>query len=158
METDTRRTVMRMFNYGLFVLTSKSGENFTASTVTWVSQASFEPLLISVAIRNNSSTLKTLQSRGEFLLHLLGVGQKNVAAAFFKPATVAGDRLNGIHFSLDANDLPEINNVPACLACRVAGSICRGDHTLILGEVYNIKQSDNAQLLDLHSTGWHYGG
>ncbi|NOZ08779.1 MAG: flavin reductase family protein [FCB group bacterium] len=158
MDTETRKAVMRMFNYGLFVLTSKSEEKVTASTVTWVSQASFEPLLISVAIRNSSTTLETVQARGEFLLHLLGRDQKEAAAACFKATVVEENRINGLPFKPDDNDLPELENAAARLSCRVAGSLCRGDHTLILGEVYSIKQLNRAPLLDLHSTGWHYGG
>jgi len=147
-----------MFNYGLYVLTTKSENLYSASTVTWIAQASFEPLLISVAIRNESSTLDILNRRQEFVLHLLGKEQKELAAAFFKSTVVDGNSLNGVPFVLDENDLPLIESVAARLTCKLTGSLCKGDHTLFLAEIRDIDLLDEMPLIDLQSTGWHYGG
>jgi len=41
MDEKFRRQALRMFSYGVYILTSKFGDNYCAATVTWVSQASF---------------------------------------------------------------------------------------------------------------------
>ncbi len=50
MNEDSKKTALRMIPYGMYVLTTKSGqgEDVDAATVNWVTQTSFSPPLIAV--------------------------------------------------------------------------------------------------------------
>ena len=85
MEEKCKKQALRMFSYGVYVLTSENDGDYCVSTITWVSQASFEPPLISVCIKRGSASYEIVKKRGEFILHLLGENQKNMALSFFKP-------------------------------------------------------------------------
>ena len=79
MDVEFRKKALRMISYGVYVITSKYADQYSASTITWVSQASFEPPMISICLKNKSNSYQIVKKREEFLLHLLGEDQKNMA-------------------------------------------------------------------------------
>lgn len=152
-----RKQSLRMFSYGVYVLSSMNEGEYCVSTVTWVSQASFEPPLISVCIKRGSASYKIVKKRGEFILHLLGENQKDMASSFFKPTLLEHSKLNGHKFKLH-NELPLLNEVPAYLHCKVIEVLEDGDHPLFLAEVIDAKINYKSKPLELRKTDWSYGG
>ena len=94
MEEKCKKQALRMFSYGVYVLTSENEGDYCASTITWVSQSSFEPPLISVCIKRGSVSYEIVKKRGKFFLHLLGENQKDMALSFFKPTILEHGKLN----------------------------------------------------------------
>ena len=152
-----RQKSLRMFSYGVYILSSVNEGEYCVSTVTWVSQASFEPPMISVCIKRNSASYEIVKKRGEFILHLLGDNQKELASTFFKPTIFENEKLNGQEFSL-GNNLPLLKNIPAYIQCKVVEILENGDHPLFLAEVVDAKINNDSKPLELRKTGWTYGG
>ena len=152
-----RQQSLRMFSYGVYILSSVNEGEYCVSTITWVSQASFEPPMISVCIKRNSASYEIVKKRGEFILHLLGDNQKELASTFFKPTIFENEKLNGQEFSL-ANNLPLLKDIPAYIQCKVVEILENGDHPLFLAEVVDAKINNNSDPLELRKTGWTYGG
>ena len=157
MDQKERKIVLRMISYGVYILTSKIGSEVSAATVTWVSQTSFEPPMLSVCIKRDSGSYKVIKERGEFLLHMLGENQKELAATFLKPSEVKKDRINGEKYEIK-NDLPLITATPAYIRCDVLEIIEKGDHPVFLAEVIEVKVKEDVVPLELRKTGWSYGG
>ena len=157
MDKKFRKQALRMFSYGVYILTSKFEDNYCAATVTWVSQASFEPPLISVCIKRDSASYTVVKERGEFLLHILGENQKELAAFFFKQTTLENGLINEQEYHLQDN-LPLLAAVPAYLKCKVVAIMEKGDHPLFLAEVKNAVVQKTLDPLELRTTGWNYGG
>jgi flavin reductase (DIM6/NTAB) family NADH-FMN oxidoreductase RutF len=85
MDTDAKKTALRMIPYGLYVLTAEDGEgNVAAATVNWVTQTSFEPPLVAVGVKVDSGAHALIKATGAFALNVLGKGQQGQAYAFFK--------------------------------------------------------------------------
>jgi len=152
-----RQQSLRMFSYGVYILSSVNEGEYCVSTITWVSQASFEPPMISVCIKRNSASYEIVKKRGEFILHLLGDNQKELASTFFKPTIFENEKLNGQEFSL-ANNLPLLKDIPAYIQCKVVEILENGDHPLFLAEVVDAKINNDSDPLELRKTGWTYGG
>ena len=152
-----RQQSLRMFSYGVYILSSVNEGEYCVSTITWVSQASFEPPMISVCIKRNSASYEIVKKRGEFILHLLGDNQKELASTFFKPTIFENEKLNGQEFSL-ANNLPLLKDIPAYIQCKVIEILENGDHPLFLAEVVDAKINNDSDPLELRKTGWTYGG
>ena len=152
-----RKQSLRMFSYGVYILSSLSEGEYCVSTVTWVSQASSEPPMISVCIKRNSASYGIVKKRGEFILHLLGDTQKELASTFFKPTIFENEKLNGQKFSLE-NNLPLLKDIPAYIQCKVVEILENGDHPLFLAEVVDAKINNDSNPLELRKTGWTYGG
>ena len=152
-----RQQSLRMFSYGVYILSSVNEGEYCVSTITWASQASFEPPMISVCIKRNSASYEIVKKRREFILHLLGDNQKELASTFFKPTIFENEKLNGQEFSL-ANNLPLLKDIPAYIQCKVVEILEHGDHSLFLAEVVDAKINNNSDPLELRKTGWTYGG
>ena len=152
-----RQQSLRMFSYGVYILSSVNEGEYCVSTITWVSQASFEPPMISVCIKRNSASYEIVKKRGEFILHLLGDNQKELASTFFKPTVFENEKLNGEEFSLE-NNLPLLKDIPAYIQCKVVEILENGDHPLFLAEVVDAKINNDSNPLELRKTGWTYGG
>jgi len=152
-----RQRSLRMLSYGVYILSSVNEGEYCVSTITWVSQASFEPPMISVCIKRNSASYEIVKKRGEFILHLLGDNQKELASTFFKPTIFENEKLNGQEFSLE-NNLPLLKDIPAYIQCKVVEILENGDHPLFLAEVVDAKINNDSDPLELRKTGWTYGG
>jgi len=152
-----RQQSLRMLSYGVYILSSVNEGEYCVSTITWVSQASFEPPMISVCIKRNSASYEIVKKRGEFILHLLGDNQKELASTFFKPTIFENEKLNGQEFSLE-NNLPLLKDIPAYIQCKVVEILENGDHPLFLADVVDAKINNDSNPLELRKTGWTYGG
>ena len=135
-DPDTRKSVLRMIPYGLFILTSqdKSGQ-IAAAAVNWVTQTSFKPPLVSVAVRQDSFACELIQEFGVFALNALGKNQSATAFAFFKPTIREGMTLSGEVFHFGETGSPIFESAVGYAECRLAGSLAVGDHTIFAGEV-----------------------
>ena len=56
MDEKAKKQALLMIPYGLFVLGAAHGGTSTAATVNWVTQASFNPPLVVVGIKNDSGS------------------------------------------------------------------------------------------------------
>jgi flavin reductase (DIM6/NTAB) family NADH-FMN oxidoreductase RutF len=159
MDPKVKTTVLRKMTYGMWVLSADAAGDVEASTVTWVSQASFTPPLVTVGIRVGSHLHAVVDRARAFALHLIPDGQKDVAQAFIKPTEVTPTTIGGRAFTRGATGAPILDGFPCWLEARVVEGVTKGDHTVFVGEVVEAGHSDpNAAPLVLASTGWNYGG
>ena len=152
-----RKEVLGMMTYGVYVLTTKVKDKYSAATVTWVSQASFDPPMISVCLKRNSGAYSLVKEKKEFILHMLSEEQKDVASNFFTSTELEDDKLNGEAFKL-IDGLPVLNVAPSYMHCSVLEILEIGDHPLFLCEVDSINLKNSVKPLELRRTGWKYGG
>lgn len=160
MDTQAKKKALRMFTYGVYLLGMKQDTTYNASTVSWVSQVSFEPPLVMVALRNDSLTLGMVLSSKSFTINLLSNHQEEMAGKFFKQATYEDGKLNGYAFEPGGQTgAPIFTDAPAWLECRVLETLGRGDHTVVIAEVVDAGVRDEGVVpLALRDTPWQYGG
>ena len=159
MELMTRRKTLRLLSNGMYVVTSRCGDNFGAATVTWLSQASFKPPLIMAAIRTNSTVFKCLSCSGFVAIHVLGADQQETAQRFFFPTQASDGCINGEPFTDGVNGVPILPNMPAHVECRVVRILADvGDHAVVLFEVVEAACRDVVRPLTIAESPWQYGG
>ncbi|MDP6353279.1 MAG: flavin reductase family protein [Alphaproteobacteria bacterium] len=142
MDVETRKMVLRMIPYGLYVLTAKGADGaIAAATVNWVTQTAFEPPLVVVGVKADSGVYDILGKAGHFALNMLGKGQQGMAFAFFKAAEADGETINGEPYRAGTTGAPLLANAPAALECKVAEIVARGDHHIVVGEVVDASQT-----------------
>jgi flavin reductase (DIM6/NTAB) family NADH-FMN oxidoreductase RutF len=75
--TDSKKTVLRMMPYGIYILTADDASgNVAAATVNWVTQSAFAPPLVVVDVKADSGTYKTVKAAQAFALNMLSKEQK----------------------------------------------------------------------------------
>jgi flavin reductase (DIM6/NTAB) family NADH-FMN oxidoreductase RutF len=136
MNSDAKKTALRMIPYGIYVLTADDGKgNVAAATVNWVTQSAFGPPLVVVAVKADSGTYQTVRTARKFVLNMLGKDQKGLAFAFFKPAVVAEGKIGGQPYHVAANGAPILSDAPAAVECSVTTIVEQGDHHIVVAEV-----------------------
>lgn len=159
MDRKTRRKTLRMLSNGMYVLTSRSGDHYGAATVTWVSQASFNPPLIMAAIRRESNVFRCMAESHIAALHVLGYDQQGLASKFFLPTRVDLGTINGEPFTEGKTSAPILRNVPAYVECKVHQVVDNGgDHALVIMEVVEAEWREEARPLTIADSPWEYGG
>lgn len=136
MDANEKKQAMRMIPYGLYVLAAESADGrVAASTVNWVTQASFEPPLLAVGVKADSGAHSIIKESKTFALNILGKGQDSLAFSFFKPVEREGDSIAGEPFSSGSIGAPVFANAHAFLECKLVETVEIGDHSLFVGEV-----------------------
>lgn len=159
LDEQAKKTMLRKIPHGLYICGVKDGDNRNGFTASWVMQASFKPPLVVNCVKADSGSHAMIKNSGVFALSVLDHSQKDVAAQFFKPQRLVGDKLADV----DCSDGPEtgcpiLTDCLGYVECKVVGSIEQGDHTVFVGEVIGAGIHREGDPLLLESTGWNYGG
>ena len=159
-QTDPTKDILRLFTYGLYVAAAPSPDGPRAATISWVTQASFEPRLLAVAMRKGTAICEAVRASGRFALHIVGADQPDFAKAFFKVTQSGADEIAGYHFTLGPEDVPIFDAAPAWLVCEVVEEVNQaGDHAIFISRIIaSGVRAPGAVALALRDTPWHYGG
>jgi flavin reductase (DIM6/NTAB) family NADH-FMN oxidoreductase RutF len=158
MDPAVRKKALRMLTYGLCVATSGNEGTPAAGTINWVSQSSFSPPWVMMAIKADSGLYQAIVESRIFAVHIVGKSQKEMAMAFFKGAIPSGGTLNGYRVETGETGAPLLVDAPAWFECRVVSEVNGGDHVIFVGEVVGAGVRNDAEPLTLRDTGLFYGG
>ena len=158
MSAQTQRlTPFELIPYALWVCLTGEGEAISSIVVTWVSQLSFTPPLIGVALENDSEFLRHVVSQGHLTLAMLPRDSgKDIAKRVLKaggaphdPGTDPGSMTGLLWAGVPHGALGAIRLI-------VSGTTTVGDHTLVIGIVTGQERWSEGNPLHLSDTGWKY--
>jgi flavin reductase (DIM6/NTAB) family NADH-FMN oxidoreductase RutF len=160
MDPKVKKTALRMIVSGLYLLTVEYENRFNASTISWVSQASFDPPLVMLGVKADTLTHTMVESRGQFAINILAIGQNDLAQAFFKQAEYKDGKLNGYAFdTASQTGAPIFQAAPAWFECEVMEMVKGGDHSVVVARVIEAGvRNPDAEPMALRDTPWQYGG
>jgi len=158
LDLEAKKILLRKIPHGLFICGVSENEEINGFTASWVTQTSFDPPLIAMAVRAEGSSHAIIERTKKFSLNVLRKDQKDLAAIFFKPQKALGSRFDSAKFELGKLGLPLIKDAIGGVECELFGMVKGGDHTLFVGEVKNAVLIEDGEALELSSTGWSYGG
>ncbi len=148
------KTPLSQLSYGLYVIGTKDKDAPHGMTANWITQVSFDPEIVAVAIEKDSRSLALIEESRAFSMSILKSGQKEIAGEFAKAKK---DR--DFRFISKKTGSPILADSAAYLDCRVIDSHKAGDHVIFFGEVVDSGILDeSAEPLTLKETGWRYGG
>lgn len=127
--------VFRRLTNGLYVVGVAHGEQRDAFTAAWITQVSFDPLLIALSVNPTHASYPILVVAGAFAVSVLGRGRLDLARHFGTQSGWVVDKLDGPRWEASPGGAPVLSEAIAHLDCRVAARYPAGDHELVLGEV-----------------------
>ncbi|HAA30289.1 MAG TPA: flavin oxidoreductase [Cyanobacteria bacterium UBA8553] len=154
----TEQAVGRLIG-SLCIVTAKQGELTGAMLADWVSQATFTPPGLTVAVAKDRAIESLMHSGDSFVLNLLAEGKHlGLMKHFLKPFAPGEDRFAGVKTEEADNGCPILCDALAYLECTVENRMECGDHWLIYGVVKNGKvlQPDNVTAVHHRKSGTHY--
>ncbi|MCP4257002.1 MAG: flavin reductase family protein [Planctomycetes bacterium] len=86
MSTNNTKSALSLVSSGLYVLTTQDNGQVGAATVSWLSQISFKPRLVMVALRKGSRIYELVRSSGRFVINILGQHQQDAVTYFLEIA------------------------------------------------------------------------
>lgn len=158
MDAAERKTILRMIPYGLYVVTSRRGDEVNAFTASWLTQCSFKPPLLALGVNRQHRSHEMIREGGAFAVNFLGKDQQAVALHFLKPWRDMGAKLEGIGLRSSPSGVPLLDNALAYVECRVVECSEHGDHALFIGEIVDGQVLRSGEPLIMSDTPWHYGG
>ncbi len=158
-DAKVKETALRALTYGLVVVGSRAGDELNGMTANWVTQVSFNPCLVAVAVENDAHTAELLHRGGVFSVNVVPTGREDLVERFVRPQRRAGNKLGDVPFREgSATGAPVLDEAAAAFECRIVGVHVTGDHTLFVGEVVGAALPAPGEALTLAQLGWHYGG
>jgi flavin reductase (DIM6/NTAB) family NADH-FMN oxidoreductase RutF len=130
-------------------------------TANWVSQASFEPPMVVVAVESTSKMIEMIRDAHHFAISVFHEGQRDVAEKLGRgPGAGASPKLKGLKTKPGpVSGAPVLADALGWVECRVVATLPSGDHTLVLGEVVEAGvEHEAARPLTLQDSGLKYTG
>ena len=160
MDDTAKQTVLGSFPYGVYALTLAHGGEDHAMTANWLTQASFEPPMVAVAVENTSRTIGLIRDARHFVVNVFLEGQRELAGKLGRSSTDAPQKLKGVKTKpAPAWGGPILADALGWLECRLVATLPAGDHTLVLGEVVEAGvEHGDSKPLTLQQAGFKYAG
>ena len=120
----------------LCVLTARRGHLSGAMVASWVSQASFTPPGVTVAVAKDRAVEQLLHNGNHFALNVLASGrEKGLMKHFLQPFAPGADRFAGLETMESPHGQPLLQEALAWLEVQVCQRMECGDHWLVYGHV-----------------------
>ncbi|HYX13469.1 MAG TPA: diflavin flavoprotein [Nostoc sp.] len=135
----------------LCVLTAKEGDRSSAMLASWVSQASFSPPGLTIAVAKDRAVETLTHTGNKFVLNILKEGNHlGLMKHFLKPFSPGQDRFADVAAKEAENGSPILTNALAYLECSVQNRMESGDHWLVYATVENGKLLDTDGVTAVH--------
>jgi flavorubredoxin/flavin reductase (DIM6/NTAB) family NADH-FMN oxidoreductase RutF len=158
LDTDLDKAMGRLSG-GLYIITAQKGELKSAMLASWVNQASFEPLGITIAVAKDRAIESLMQVGDTFVLNVLEEGNyQHLMKHFLKRFKPGADRFAGVNTQTASNGSPLLTDALAYLECKVISRMDCPDHWLVYSQVDGGRVSQPDALTAVHhrKVGNHY--
>lgn len=155
-----KRTMLRVIPYGLYVVTARGSDGASNGfTANWVTQAGFEPPMLSVAIVHESRTLELIRSSSQFAVTMMPEDSRDLVRRLGRPYFKAPDKLDGLSLHQAAHGTPVLADGLGYVECAVRGELEYGaDHRIIVGEVIDAGVFLEGDIQTMRAAGMKYSG
>ena len=143
----------------LCVVTTKQGDISGGMLASWVSQATFNPPGLTVAVAKDRAVESLMHTGSKFVLNILPEGNHiPTMKHFLKPFSPGEDRFVGIETESTEDSQPILKDALAYLECRVDNRMECGDHWLIYAvtDKGNVFDTEGVTAVHHRKTGSHY--
>src|SRR5690554_778454 len=140
------KKVMNNYPTGVTIVTTMDRQvnSPVGLTISSFASVSIDPLMVLWCIDHRASSLEAFKKADGFAVHILASNQKEACWAF---AGKEPDRFSKVEWGLSERNLPILSHCSSVLECKTVQQVVAGDHTIFIGEVLEINQSDNEPML-----------
>ena len=142
--------------YGIYALTTAFEEKINGMIASWVTQISYDPPLLMVAVHPNRYSHQMIKQSGCFALHVLDKNRKEFLKRFKGPDPMA--KFSDIEWRKGKTGSPLIKDCIAWFECEVIESLDPGNHTIFIAKIVDAKiVSEKAVMSTLDYDGAYIG-
>jgi flavin reductase (DIM6/NTAB) family NADH-FMN oxidoreductase RutF len=124
---------LEKMTHGIYVITTCDDNNINGMIASWVTQVSYEPPMVMVAIHPSRFSHHLIEKSGHFVLHILAKEQINLLSRF--KGSDPSAKFHSIKWTRGKTGCPILETCIAYLECRVKANYNPGNHSLFIGEI-----------------------
>ena len=159
MDTALKKTVLRLFTYGLYAVTARHGGEVGLMTANWIVQSSFDPPMLALAAEADSRTRRLIEAGGAFAVNVYETGQRELAGQLGRTFAKHPEKQGDVAWKPGpATGSPLLDAALGWVECKVAGSLPSGDHVVYVADVVEVGLNREGAPLTLKETGFKYAG
>lgn len=158
LDNDLDKAIGRLSG-GLYIITATKGDAKSAMLASWVSQASFEPLGITIAVAKDRAIESLMQVGDPFVLNVLAQDNyQGLMKHFLKRFKPGDDRFAGVKTQIAKNGAPILTESLAYIECQVVSRMECADHWIVYSQVEDGRVANPEGLTAVHhrKIGNHY--
>lgn len=157
--SDDLRQVMRNWASGVTVVTTSDGTQRNGMTVSSFTSISLEPPRVLVSLEQTTRTHQQVKQNGYFGITILSQDQASISDRFAgRGTTFDDDRFEGLAIEILSSGAPFIVGGLAFLDCQIIHTFDTGTHTLFIGDVIAMSNSQSGQPLLHYNREYHILG
>ncbi|HZS94183.1 MAG TPA: flavin reductase family protein [Chloroflexota bacterium] len=153
-----KKTVLRLFTYGLYAVGVAAGEDRNMFTANWVTQVSFEPPLIAMSVQNDGHSIDLIRQSRSFAISVLGDDQRDIAGLLGKRWKLRPEKIEEVAYRLGMTGSPILEDALGSVECIVTDSMAAGDSTLFIGRVMAAEVGREGTPLTMAGAGFRHAG
>lgn len=124
--------LFRRLTTGVYVVGVAADGRRNAFTAAWLTQVSFDPLLLALSVNPEHASWPLLLQGGGFAVSVLRRDQLPLVAAFGTRSGRDTDKLAGVAWRPAPSGAPVLTDAVAWLDCRLHARFPAGDHEVVL--------------------------
>ncbi|MDR2720104.1 MAG: flavin reductase family protein, partial [Nitrososphaerota archaeon] len=130
-------TVLFNLSYGLYIIGAKDGKRNVGCIVNTVTQATSNPVTVTVCINKDNYTNVCIKKTNEFTVSILSEKTKESTFGIFGFSSSRDkDKFAQVPFGLTPSGLPYINeSITGYMQCRVINFVDNFTHTIFIAQV-----------------------
>lgn len=136
------RSVMRHVPSPVTVVTAAGPSGYRGITIGSFTSTSLDPPLISFNVNRDSKIYDALTTGLRFAVHVLSDEQAFLGDRFATPEMTSSEQFDGVAFDLDDEGTPVLREALAVIFCERHAVYDAGDHSIVLGRVVDVKESE----------------
>ena len=159
MDEAAKKTVLRWFTYGLHAVTAAHGGEIAMMTANFLTQSSFTPPCLTVAMEVDSKTHRLVEASRVFAINVFSADQRDLAGQLGKKSAKVPDKIAGVAWHPGpVTGSPILDAGLGWLECRVTASLPSGDHTVYVAEVVEAGVMRAGISLTMAESGFRHSG
>jgi flavorubredoxin/flavin reductase (DIM6/NTAB) family NADH-FMN oxidoreductase RutF len=158
LDVDMDKAIGRLAG-GLYIITAKKGGLSSAMLASWVAQASFKPLGLTIAVAKDRAIESLMHVGDNFVLNVLEEGNySKLMQHFLKRFAPGADRFEGVKNYAAENGSPILADSLAFIECHVVSRMECSDHWIVYATAATGRVSNPDALPAAHrrKVGNHY--
>lgn len=154
---------LKMMPYGFYSITSKAGDKVNAMVANWITQVSFEPRLIALALQKTSFTHSLVDQERVFAINIFRSEDVERIKPYSKSRSKNPEKMAEAQFEPGPETgCPVLDGAAAVIEFKVVEIVdIGGDHDIVVGEPLDAQvfsAGEPAESLTLMDLGWSYAG
>ena len=121
---------------GLFIITVQDNEGvIDGYLASWVQQVSFNPLIVSLAIKPGRPAYDLIKSGKVFAVNIVGDHDKSYLKHFWKGYDPTNNPFDGLSYHVGDKGGIILDQAKSAIECQMMESLKPGDHDIIFAKV-----------------------